>query len=133
MRGTVQHGGNGGSRRDWRSAAGAPSCRSGSRRAVGSEEDRAERLLRVAERFGFAGKGRIEPGYDADLALLDLTHGTVLQSTDLHYRHKHSPFVGRTLRGRVVRTLLRGEPVYADGAFASEPRGRLLRPGERGP
>ena len=83
---------------------------------------------KVAKRFGFAGKGRIEPGYDADLALVDLDHSAVLQSTNLHYRHQHSPFVGRTLRGRVVRTLLRGEPVYADGAFPGEPRGRLLRP-----
>ncbi len=87
---------------------------------------------RVAERFGFAGKGRIEPGYDADLALVDLSQNVRLQSADLHYRHKHSPFVGRELRGRVVRTLLRGEPVYADGAFAGEARGRLLVPGERG-
>ena len=88
---------------------------------------------RVAERFGFAGKGRIEPGYDADLALVDLSQHVTLQSADLHYQHQHSPFVGLELRGRVVRTLLRGEPVYADGAFASAARGRLLVPGEQGP
>jgi allantoinase len=86
---------------------------------------------RVAARFGFASKGRIAPGYDADLALVDLSESAVLQSADLHYRHRHSPFVGRTLRGRVVRTLLRGEPVYAAGTFASEARGRLIRPAER--
>jgi allantoinase len=46
----------------------------------------------------------------------------------LHYRHRHSPYVGRTLRGRVARTLVRGVTVYHDGAVVSEPIGRLLTP-----
>jgi dihydroorotase-like cyclic amidohydrolase len=33
-----------------------------------------------------------------------------VSAEELHYRHRHSPFVGRTLRARVVRTVLRGEP-----------------------
>ena len=34
---------------------------------------------------------------------------------------------GRTLRGRVVRTLLRGRTVALDGRVTGEPSGRVLR------
>jgi len=71
-----------------------------------------------ARRFGLARKGRLEPGADADLVLVDLDVEDTLSGDDLLYRHPHSPFTGRTLRARPVRTFLRG------GAE----RGRLLTP-----
>jgi allantoinase len=37
-----------------------------------------------------------------------------------------TPYAGRTLAGRIVRTYLRGAPVYDDGRFAA-PAGELLR------
>jgi allantoinase len=58
-----------------------------------------------ARRFRLAGKGRLEPGADADLALIEPAPATVNR---LLYRHPHSPFAGRTLHARVVRTLVRG-------------------------
>ena len=84
----------------------------------------------VAARFGFAQKGRIEVGADADLALVDLDDAFVFGEGDLFYRHKVSPFVGRRFRGRVVRTIVRGETVFRDGEIVSRPLGRLLRPRE---
>ena len=85
----------------------------------------------VARRFDIPGKGRIAVGADADLALVDLTASAELRASDLQYRHQHSPYVGRTLRGRVMRTLARGRTVYHDGTFACEPAGRLLHPAGR--
>lgn len=83
-----------------------------------------------ALRYGFASmKGTIAPGVDADLALVDLSRSDVLHSSDLLYRHQHSPFVGRRLRGQIVRTLLRGATIFRDGVIVSPARGRLLRPG----
>jgi allantoinase len=82
----------------------------------------------VADRFRIPGKGRLAVGADADLALVDLAESRVLQADDLLYRHRNSPFVGRTLRGRVVRTLVRGRTVLRDGAIVSEPIGRLVQP-----
>lgn len=82
----------------------------------------------VAERFRIPKKGRIEAGYDADLTLVDLEQRAVLRSEDLLYRHRHSPYVGRELKGRVVHTLLRGTPVFLEGNVISEPMGRLVRP-----
>ena len=75
----------------------------------------------AAERFAMPRKGRIEPGADADLALVDLAAEYTLRAEDLLYRHRISPYIGRRLRGRVVRTLLRGSDP-APGA------GRLLTP-----
>ena len=51
-----------------------------------------------------------------------------LQADDLYYRHKHSPYIGRPMRGRIVRTLVRGVAVYHDGRIVSAPMGQLLRP-----
>ena len=81
----------------------------------------------VARRFRLAGKGRLEPGADADLVLVDLTATKPLSAEDLYYRHRHSPFVGRTT-ARVARTLVRGRTVFADGRIVGPPAGRLLIP-----
>lgn len=85
----------------------------------------------VADRFGFSGKGRLEVGFDADLALVDLGSSFVLRAEDLFYRHKMSPYVGRTFRGRVVRAIVRGTTVFRDGRIVSDPVGKLVRPGRQ--
>ena len=82
----------------------------------------------VAERFHLpTSKGRLEIGADADLALFDLRASFTVKAGDLHYRHKHSPYVGRTLTGELVRTILRGQTVVNDGKIVSEPIGRLVK------
>jgi allantoinase len=83
---------------------------------------------RVAERFALVGKGTVAPGADADLALVDLDAAWTLGRDDLRDRHRLSPYVGRALRGRVVRTLRRGQTIYWDGKVASGAGGRLVAP-----
>jgi allantoinase len=78
---------------------------------------------RPAERFHLVRKGRLEPGADADLVLVEPDAEWELREDDLLYRHRQSPYVGRRFRGRVVRTYLRGRPVVL-----GEPRGRLVTP-----
>lgn len=85
----------------------------------------------VAERFGFVGKGRLEVGADADFALVDLDGNFTLEADDLFYRHRIGPYVGRTFRGKIVRTILRGITVFREGKVVAEPMGRLLEPGTR--
>jgi allantoinase len=82
----------------------------------------------VARRLRFGAKGLVEVGADADLALVDLVGQTPLAADDLLYRHRHSPYVGRTLRARVVRTLVRGRTVFAGGCVVAPPAGRLVTP-----
>jgi allantoinase len=83
----------------------------------------------IARRFGLSpSKGHLVPGADADLVLVDLQTRSQLQANDLFYRHKHSPYVGMTLRGRIVRTLVRGNTVFLEGKIVSAPIGRFLKP-----
>ncbi|HEY0738064.1 MAG TPA: hypothetical protein VGD69_24320, partial [Herpetosiphonaceae bacterium] len=82
----------------------------------------------VARRFKIAGKGSLTIGTDADLALVDLADRSILESSDLFYRHRHSPYLGKTLHGRVVRTLVRGTTVFMNGKVDPAPIGRLLTP-----
>ncbi len=71
-----------------------------------------------AQRFGLLpGKGRLAIGTDADVVLVDLEQSDLLQAADLFYRHQHSPYVGRMLHGRVVRTLVRGKTVFGRGRW----------------
>jgi allantoinase len=78
----------------------------------------------TADRVGLAHKGRIEVGADADLALLDLDAEHLLAAADLQYRHRLSPWIGRRLRARVTRTLLRGAEAWPEPKAAP----RLLTP-----
>lgn len=36
----------------------------------------------------------------------------VLKNEDLEYRHKVSPYVGRTIGARITKTILRGDVIY---------------------
>jgi allantoinase len=83
----------------------------------------------AAQRFGVADrKGRQAINMDADLVLVDSSHHEVLRAQDLCYRHQQSPYIGRMLRGGIVRTLVRGMTIFRDGQPVSLPVGRLLTP-----
>lgn len=72
--------------------------------------------------FGLAPqKGRIEVGADADLVLFDPRKAWTLSASDLHMGADFSPFEGRRVRGAVIRTLVRGRTVWADGECPVEP------------
>jgi allantoinase len=91
-------------------------------------------LERIAElvsetpsrRFGFSRKGAIAPGYDADLTLVDLAAASTLDAAQLQQRHKSSPYVGRTFRGAIRRTIRRGETIFLDGRITAQTRGRFV-------
>jgi allantoinase len=82
--------------------------------------------------LGLAGKGRVEPGFDADLVLVDPDTPWTVGPDTLWNRHRRSPFSGQRLRGRVVRTLVRGRTVFELGRGPCDPGGgAVLRPGTR--
>ncbi len=65
---------------------------------------------------------------DADLALVDISRSSKLQASDLKQRHALSPYIGCTFRGAVVRTLRRGETIFASGEIVAQTGGRFVRP-----
>jgi allantoinase len=86
----------------------------------------------IARRFDLEGKGMIATGYDADLWLVDLSHEGVVRKKDLLYRNQFSAHEGQPIRGRTIRTLGRGNTVFADGKPAMNPTGRFVRPSRGG-
>jgi len=69
------------------------------------------------------GKGRIEVGYDADLALVDLNRTHVIRNEEQETKCGWSPWDGETLVGSCVRTWVMGNEVYREGEFDINHRG----------
>ncbi|MBS4211277.1 MULTISPECIES: allantoinase [Neobacillus] len=69
-----------------------------------------------AKRFGlYPQKGAVAEGSDADLALISLNESFTLKADDLFYRHTHSPYIGKTFRGKNRITIVKGSIVYRNG------------------
>jgi allantoinase len=81
-----------------------------------------------ARRFRITGKGSIAVGHDADLTLVDPDQRHVLRASDLHQRHRTSPYLNTTFRGRVRRTLRRGETIFLEGRITAQQKGRYTCP-----
>lgn len=87
------------------------------------------RLTEAARLLRLPGKGAIAPGFDADLVLVDPDEQWVVEPATLHNRHRRSPFAGRTLRGRVRATFVRGACVYdVDEGPSAAGGARVLTP-----
>jgi allantoinase len=82
----------------------------------------------VAERFRIAGKGEIAIGNDADLTIIDPENGDTITAESLLYRHRQSVYVGRRLRCRVLRTILRGQTIFDRAKITAQSKGALVRP-----
>ncbi|MFI8006030.1 allantoinase AllB [Streptomyces sp. NPDC086010] len=74
---------------------------------------------------GLTRKGAIEPGRDADFAVLDPDATFTVDPAGLEHRNRVTAYAGRTLHGVVTSTWLRGSRIAADGELAA-PAGRLL-------
>ena len=68
-------------------------------------------VVRAAEILGIEA-GQIAVGQRADLCIFDPEATWTVNENDLRSAGKLTPFLGRTLQGRVVTTLAGGQPVY---------------------
>ncbi|OQE28353.1 hypothetical protein PENSTE_c003G00903 [Penicillium steckii] len=73
-------------------------------------------------------KGDLRVGFDADICVFDDSAEWVVEPSTMLFRNKCSPYQGRTLRGMVRETWLRGERVFSrENNFGDKgPAGKLL-------
>lgn len=64
-----------------------------------------------------SGKGRLQPGFDADITVADTCGRYVLRADDIVSKCAWSPYEGFELRGKTCITIVNGEIVYRDGRF----------------
>ncbi|MFF4604914.1 allantoinase AllB [Streptomyces sp. NPDC001339] len=79
---------------------------------------------------GLGRKGAIEPGRDADFAVLAPEETFTVDPQALQHRNKITAYAGKTLHGVVRSTWLRGRRIN-DGATLADPTGELLERTQR--
>lgn len=81
----------------------------------------------VAKAYRIPNKGLIEPGYDADLVLVDLNRYHPVLREEVVSKCGWNPFEGWELTGWAQVTIVGGKVVYDRGKFDTEVRGKALR------
>ncbi|MEO3892223.1 dihydroorotase family protein [Nonomuraea sp. B5E05] len=76
--------------------------------------------------YRLTGKGRIAPGYDADLVLVDPAARRTLRDGDVLSKAGWTPYDGMEVTGRVEATYLRGELIAEHGQPADGRTGRFI-------
>ena len=67
--------------------------------------------------MGFSRKGRLLPGYDADIVIFDPNLEKTISPETLHETAGWSPYEGTAVRGWPVTTISRGEILVEDGEW----------------
>lgn len=67
-----------------------------------------------AEIFGLEGAGKIEEGFSADLAIVDLKKEWKVRGEELYTKCKWSPFDGKMLKGKVKSVFYKGKLIFDD-------------------
>lgn len=85
----------------------------------------------VARIYRMEEKGRIDIGKDADFVLLDMNQEWVIRAEDMYTKSKGTAklFEGFVIKGKPVRTILRGTTVMKNGEVVGKPgEGKFLTP-----
>lgn len=74
--------------------------------------------------FGLKGKGQIEPGFDADLVVVDMEMVKKVERSALFTKCGWSPYEGMSFKGWPVMTFVNGALVFKDGEIVGEKLGK---------
>jgi dihydroorotase len=72
-----------------------------------------------AKVYGMAGKGRLEEGFDGDLALVDMENSRTISDSDTWTTVGWTPLAGMELTGFAKMTVVGGIPVHGRTTGAS--------------
>ena len=84
----------------------------------------------AAVRYGlYPDKGSMNIGTDADFTIVNLNEEWVVDASKLESKGKYSPLAGNKLRGKVVKTIVRGRVVFneKEGITESKGFGKLVK------
>ena len=71
-------------------------------------------------------RGFIKEGYHADLAIINTNKAWTVETDNILYKCKWSPFEGQKFRSKVLHTLVSGHLAYSDGEFDESVKGQRL-------
>ena len=94
-------------------------------KAVRCEKISLEKLTKImsentAKIFGLKNKGKIAPGYDADLVIIDLTTEEIISGDNVISKCGWTPYEGFEKGGKILTTIVRGNVVFNDGKFINK-------------
>ncbi len=81
--------------------------------------------------FNIMNKG-FDVGRDADFTVVDLRREWVVKPEEFYTKAKWSPWEGRKLRGKVVKTFIRGELLMEEDDIFGKPAGRRVEVAAKG-
>ncbi len=79
-----------------------------------------------AELFNIKNRGYIRTGYWADLVLVDLNKAWKVETNNILYKCKWSPFEGTQFNSKVITTFVNGIPVYENEIFNEQIKGKAI-------
>ncbi|MCU6792194.1 dihydroorotase [Paenibacillus sp. WQ 127069] len=74
-----------------------------------------------AQLFQIAAKGKIAPGYDADLTVIDPYAEWEIDERQFQTKARITPFHGQKVQGKVIHTIIRGCTVYDGKQIVQQP------------
>ncbi len=86
--------------------------------------------VNAAKRYGlYPEKGSMDIGTDADFTVVNLNEEWIVDPKNLESKGKYSVVAGRKLKGKIVKTIVRGEVVFDEnkGVIGNKGFGKLIR------
>lgn len=71
--------------------------------------------------FDLINRGSLDPGYRADITVVDINRKFEIDSSEFFSKAKHSPYDGWSVKGRPIKTFVNGRLVMDEGEIVAKP------------
>jgi dihydroorotase len=71
--------------------------------------------------FDLKNRGSLDPGYKADITVVDINKKFEIDSSEFHSKAKQSPFEGWRVKGQPIKTFVNGRLVMEEGEIVAKP------------